>query len=277
MISDHRRLTLVLGGGCVLFTAAVLLTVNLADRRARPRPPAGSKPIAAVGPGAGGTARHRLDASEVLGGFARSYLAYLDGGPVSRLRYASITAASQVKDGGRIPPAFRDGALRITSSGEQGQTGWSAQATVVAGNRSESYPFTVQMLYEQNGWQIAQVLPVDLSTDDHIHPPVGVIVPAAGSAAARWFAVAYVTYRAADTRTPPRMESDAAESIAQETDPLAQTRMPHGRAALASISYGPPSGREFAATATVRIAGQPETFSFLMVKARDGWVCGAFL
>ena len=48
MISDHRRLTLVLGGGCVLFAVAVLLTVNLADRRARPRPPAGSKPIAAA-------------------------------------------------------------------------------------------------------------------------------------------------------------------------------------------------------------------------------------
>ena len=58
--------------------------------------------------------------AQVLGGFALSYLAYLDGGPVSRLRYASITAASQVKDGGRIPPAFRDGALRITSSRRAG-------------------------------------------------------------------------------------------------------------------------------------------------------------
>ena len=99
-------------------------------------PAAASLPAAA----AGGTARHRLTAAQVLAGFATSYLAYLDGGPVSGLRYASITAAAQAADGGRIPQAFRDGSLRITSTGEEGSTGWSAQATVVAGNRSESLP-----------------------------------------------------------------------------------------------------------------------------------------
>ena len=195
------------------------------------------------------------------------------------LRYASITAASQVADGGRIPAAFRDGPLRITSSGEEGSTGFSAQATVVVSNRSQSYPFTVQMLYEQNGWQIAQVVPVDLSTDDHIQPPVGVVIPAAGTSAARRFAVAYVNYRAGVTRNASGDRERRRQAIAQGTDSLAQTQMPRDRAALESISYGPPSSppSEFAATATVRVAGERETFSFLMVRTRGGWVCGAFL
>ena len=98
-----------------------------------------------------------------------------------------------------------------------------------------------------------------------------------GSVAARRFAVAYVNYRAGVTRSLPAMTGAARQAIAQGTDSLAQTRMPRERAGLESISYGPPSGSEFAATATVTVAGQRETFSFLMVRARAGWVCGAFL
>jgi hypothetical protein len=280
-MSDRQRVALVVIAACALFVVAVLATVKLAGGHPQPSRVPRREAIAVTTPpptgGAGGTARHRLSATEVLNGFATSYLAYLDGGPVSGLRYASITAASQVADGGRIPAAFRDGPLRITSSGEQGSTGWSAQATVVASDRSESYPFTVQMLYEQNGWQVAQVLPVDLSTDHHIQPPVGVVVPAAGAIAARRFAVAYVNYRAGATRTPPLMGSAAGQAIVQDTDSLAQTQLPRGPAGLASIHFGPPSGREFAATATVRVAGRRETFSFLMVHTNRGWVCGAFL
>jgi hypothetical protein len=273
----------VLSAAGALLVVAVLATAKLDGSHPRASVPAGREPLTVPTPppvadrAAGGTARHRLTATQVLGGFAASYASFLDGGSVSGLRFASITAASQAADGGRIPQAFRDGSLRITSAGEEGATGWSAQATVVASNRSESYPFTVQMLYEQNGWQIAQVVPVDLSTDDHIRPPAGVVLPAAGEVAARGFAVAYVDYRAGETRTPPRMESDAARSIAQDADSLAQTRMGRGQAALESISFGPPSGGEFAATATVRVAGRRETFSFLMMQTRDGWVCGAFL
>ena len=282
-MSGRQRVVLVVIAACALFVVAVLATVKLAGSHPQPSRVPRREAIAVTTPpptgrlGAGGTARHRLSATEVLDGFAISYLAYLDGGSVSGLRYASITAASQVKDGGRIPGAFRDGPLRITSSGEQGSTGWSAQATVVASNRWESYPFTVQLLCEQSGWQIAQVVPVDLSTDHHIQPPVGVVVPAAGAIAARRFAVAYVNYRAGATRTPPHLGGAAARSIVQDTDSLAQTRMGRGRAAVASISFGPPSGREFAATATVRVAGRQETFSFLMVHTNRGWVCGAFL
>ena len=284
-MTDRRRLALALGAAGALFVIAVLATATLAGRNPRasvlaargtitvtvaaPPPPG---PVAA-----GGTARHRLTATQVLNGFAASYLAYLDGGPVSGLRYASITAAGQVADDGRIPAAFRDGSLRITSSGEQGSTGFSAQATVVAGNRSQSYPFTAQLLYEQDGWQIAQVVPVDLGTDDHVQAPAGVLVPGAGASAARRFAVAYVNYRAGVTATPPAMGSAAGQAIAQHTDSLAQTRMPLGPVVLALISYGPLSGREFAATATVRVAGRRETFSFLMVQTHRGWVCGAFL
>jgi hypothetical protein len=283
VISDRRRLAVVLSAAGGLLLVAVLATAKLAGSNPRESVPAGRKQLSGAptkppaGRVAAGGARHRLSATQVLNGFAASYLTYLDGGPVSELRYASITAASQVADGGRIPGAFRDGPLRIMSAGEEGSTGWSAQATVVASNRSESYPFTVQMLYEQNGWQIAQIVPVDLSTDDHVRPSVGVIIPAAGASAARRFAVAYVNYRAGVTATPPPMGSAADRAIAQDIDSLAQTRMPRGRAELASISYGPPSTGEFAATAMVRLAGQRETFSFLMVHTQHGWVCGAFL
>ncbi|MGO9954777.1 MAG: hypothetical protein ACLP50_02135 [Solirubrobacteraceae bacterium] len=281
-MSQRRRLALVLGALAATFALGVIATVKLAERHAARRL-AARQPItvdvpARVGDAqAGGTARHRLSATQVLHAFAASYLAYLDGGPGSALRYASITAASQATGGGQIPPAFRDGPLRITDAIKQGSTGWSAQATVLVSNRSESYPFTVQMLYEQDGWQIAQVVPVDLSIDDHTRPPVGVVVSAAGVSAARRFAVAYVDYRAGVTRSLPAMSSAAREAIAQGTDSLAQTRMPRERAGLESISYGPPSGGEFAATATVTVAGRRETFSFLMVLTRAGWVCGAFL
>jgi hypothetical protein len=280
-MSDRRHVALALGVACALFVVAVLATVKLASGHPRASRVPKREPITVPTPpptgGVGGTARHRLSATEVLDGFATSYLSYLDGGPVSRLRYASITAASQVADGGRIPGAFRDGPLRITSSGEQGSTGFSAQATVVASDRSESYPFTAQMLYERRGWQIAQVVPVDLSTDHHIQPSVGVVVPAAGATAARRFAVAYVNYRAGATRTPPHLGGAAARSIVQDTDSLAQTQLPRGPAGLASIHFGPPSGREFAATATVAVLGRRETFSFLMMQTQHGWVCGAFL
>jgi hypothetical protein len=282
-MTGRRRLALALGAVGALLVIAVLATATLAGSNPRASVLAARGPITVPTPpppgpvAAGGTARHRLTATQVLNGFAASYLAYLDGGPVSGLRYASITAAGQVADDGRIPAAFRDGSLRITSSGEQGSTGFSAQATVVAGNRSQSYPFTVQLLYEQAGWQIAQVVPVDLGTDDHVQPPAGAIIPAAGASAARRFAVAYVNYRAGVSATPPAMGSAAGQAIAQDTDSLAQTPMPRGRVVLALISYGPPSRREFAATATVRVAGRRETFSFLMVKTPHGWVCGAFL
>ena len=281
-MNERRLLVLVLGALAATFVLGVIATVKLTEAHTARRP-AGRQLITVDVPArvgdvqAGGTARHRLSATQVLHGFAASYLAYLDGGPGSALRYASITAASQATGGGRIPPAFRDGPLRITDASEQGSTGWSAQATVLASNRSESYPFTVQMLCEQDGWQIAQVVPVDLSIDDHTQPAVGVVVPAAGSSAARRFAVAYVNYRAAVTRSLPAMTSAARQAIAQGTDSLAQTRMPRERGVLESISYGPPSGGEFAATATVTVPGQRETFSFLMVLTRAGWVCGAFL
>ena len=230
-----------------LFAVVAVATVKIAAQP--PTRESARRPGAALGPGrraasarsVGRAARHRLSATQVLHAFAISYLSYLDGGPVPGLRYVSITAASQVADGGRIPAAFRDGPLRITSSGEEGSTGFSAQATVVASNRSESYPFTVQMLYEQNGWQIAQVVPVDLSTDDHVQPPVGVVIPAAGASAARRFAVAYVSYRAGVRATLPAMGSAAEQAIAEDTDSLAQTAVPRGQVMLASISYGPPS------------------------------------
>ncbi len=279
-MNQRRWLALVLGALAATFVLGVIATVKLAEGHT-PRRLAGrqliSAPAGVGGLQAGGTARHRLSATAVLDGFATSYLAYLDGGRGSVLRYASITASSQATAGGQIPPAFRDGPLRITDASEQGSTGWSQQATVLASNRSESYPFTVQMLYEQDGWQIAQLVPVDLSIDDHTEPPVAVVLPAAGSSAARRFAVAYVNYRAGVTRSLPAISSAARQEIAQGTDSLARTRIPRERGVLVSISDGPPTGGEFAATATVTVPGQRETFSFLMVRSGGGWVCGAFL
>ena len=227
---------------------------------------------------AGGTARQRTPLRRVIREFVLAYASYLDGRPGNQLeRYGSITSTAQATSAGRIPVTFRDGTLRITGTGSFARTCCSAEETIVLANRAERYPLTVELLYEQNGWRVADLTPVDLSMDRQLRKPLGVNTPAAGNTAARQFAIAYAQYRAGEAGLPGELTAAAKQEITQGTDSLAGTQLPNGPVRLVAIAYGPASGNEFAATATVADTTSKQTFSFLMVHTPQGWACGAFL
>lgn len=226
----------------------------------------------------GGTARQRTPLQTTIREFALAYASYLDGRSGNQLElYGSITSTAQATDDGRIPVAFRDGTLRIASTGSFARTCCSAQETIVLANRAERYPLTVDLLYEHNAWQVSELAPVDLSIDRHLPQPFAVKIPAAANTAARQFALAYTRYRAGEAVRPDQLTPAADREITQGADSLAGTRLPKGDVRLVTIAYGPPSGNEFAATATVTDTTTRPTFSFLMVHTPQGWACGAFL
>ena len=229
-------------------------------------------------PAAGGSPRQRLSPGQVQRAFVGSYLAYLSGSlPASRLRYTSITARDQAASGGRIPTSFRDGPLKVRAVTGQGSTMYSAQATVDAVNRSQSYPFTVALLRQHNGWQVAQLQPPDLSIDQNTRPVIGARIPRAGQLAAARFAVAYADYRAAAMPRLAGMTSTAAAELREQEDSLAQDRLPRARARLLALACGPLEQDRFAVTATVALAGRRVRFTVLMFDTRRGWECDAFL
>jgi hypothetical protein len=232
-----------------------------------------------AGPTVQASPRARRTIGQVEQAFARSYSAYLDGAlPASRLAFASITARDQVLSGGRIPAAFRDGRLTVASVGGQAATLYSAQATIEASNRSESYPFTVQLLRQRQGWQIAQVQPPDLSVDDRTRPVPGPKIPRAGRRAAARFAVAYVDYRAGTGLSLLEVTRTAAGQLRARADSLASSQLMHARATLLGLGYGPLEGDEFTATASLELAGRRVRLTFLMShSAAGGWECDAFL
>jgi hypothetical protein len=210
--------------------------------------------------------------------FVDRYLAYLDGtGTVTALPFASITAREQAGRGGRIPAAFRDGALRVTrASGEN--TDYSAQATITAANRSESYVLTVQLLLTQHGWQVAQVSTPDLAMDDDIRPVLGPAVPTGGRLASRLFALGYTAYRTGrSVAIPVRLTATAQSELEEEQDPLAGVARSEAQPRLLGLRFGPLERNEFAVTATVRAGGQRRQFTVLMVKHAGRWECDAFL
>jgi hypothetical protein len=240
-----------------------------AARLARPS----SSPAAA-----GGSPRQRMSAADVQRAFVRSYLSYLSGSlPASRLRYASITARDQAATGGRIPASFRDGPLQVRAVAGEGSTLYSAQATIDAGNRSESYPFTVALLREQNEWEVAQVQPPDLSVDDSTRPVAGVEIPRAGQLAAADFALRYADYRAGVKPGLAGMTSTAKGELRDEGDSLASMRLPRARGRLLALSYGPLESDRFAVTATVQLRSRRVRFTVLMFDSARGWECDAFL
>ena len=210
--------------------------------------------------------------------FADAYGRYLDGGPATALRRAgSVTSAAQAKQAGQIPAAFRDGHLTVANLTALESTCCSASVTVVLANRQESYLFAEQLLLEQHGWVIDQITPPDLSMDRNLRPAPHISPTTAGTAAARAFAIAYVDYRAGVSPTRPAMTAAAARQVKSGTDSLAGQQLHKAAAQLVSIRFGPPSGREFAATSVVQVAGARESFSFLMVKTSTGWACAQFL
>jgi hypothetical protein len=230
------------------------------------------------GPAGGGSPRARLSTGQVEQGFALSYLAYLSGSlPASRLRYASTTARDQAISGGRIPDAFRDGRLTVRSVSEQGSTLYSAQATVTVANRSESYPFTVQLLRDPGGWVIAQLQAPDLRVDDHTRPLPGAVIPRAGGWAAAAFAVAYIEYRAGVRARLAGVTRTAAAQTRTGGDSLSSTRLPAEAARLLGLVSGPLESDRFSVTATVSVGRARVRFTFLMVHTPGGWKCDAFL
>ncbi len=269
----------LLAGG---IAAAMLIrhhdhTTSLATSASRIAP---SSPTAMTGSpaGAAGTVRQRTSLARVIRGFATAYAHYLDGGSISALRrYGSITATAEATGDGRIPVAFRDGILTLASTSAFARTCCSAQETVVLTDRSEDYPLTVDLLYEQNRWQVSNLIPVDLSIDRHLPESEGVDTPADANTAARQFATSYVRFRAGEGAVPTGLTAVARNQITQGSDSLVGTGLPHQHVRIVSIAYGPPTGSEFAATATVTDGLMRETFSFLMTHTRAGWVCGAFL
>jgi len=214
----------------------------------------------------------------VIESFAIGYGRYLDGGTATVLSSSgTVTAIAQATTGGRMPAAFRDGQLHLTQLSSLQSTCCSASVTVVLADREQSYPFTEQLLNEGGHWLVDQITPSDLDIDRDLKAPRNVSDPAGGQRAARAFAVAYVDYRDAISRTPPAMTAAAARQIKQSTDSLAGQRLPKATARLVSIAFGPPSGNEFAATATVRVNTATQSFSFLMLKTSSGWKCDQFL
>ena len=210
--------------------------------------------------------------------FATAYGVYLDGGPAAALTgNGSVTAVSQATQGPQIPAAFRDGRVRIAQLDSLQTTCCSASVTVVLANREERYPFAEQLLLEQHGWLVDQITQPDLSMDQNLRPTPHVAIPASGIAAAKRFAVAYVNYRSGRSHKRPSMTTPAAHQIPAGTDSLAGQELPKAAAQLNSIQFGPPSGNEFATTATVRAGSARLTFSFLMVKTHAGWECAQYL
>jgi hypothetical protein len=278
MTTLRRSLAGVTAGTAVAIAAVLIArgaTHPATSRRGRP-PVAPVAGISSVSEG--GSPRQRLTVAEVQDEFVRSYAAYLDGaGQPSALRYAGVTAREQARGGGRVPPAFRDGPLRVRGAQGEG-TASSAQVTVTLQNRSESYVIAVQLLRTQFGWQVAQVQTPDLSIDDTTRPVPGPPIPHAAQLASARFALAYTAYRdQARGRPPAAITATARDELAQRQDPLAGERRVSGSPRLVRLRYGPLEGSEFAVTATVRTGGVVRPFTVLMVKTPAGWECDAFL
>lgn len=221
----------------------------------------------------------RPQVGEVIATFAGAYAAYLNGGPATPLADASITANGEAHQDGRIPAQFRDGILHVSSESPLISTCCSAQQTVVLANRQESYPFTVTVLDDgPHGWQVASVVPVDLAMDRHTQPVRGFSLPGAAKRAAKRFAVAYAGYKAGAGSGPVKlMTSAVATAITNGQDSLAGQELPHQAAALTGISFGPPTGNKFAATATVTVGSSRQQFSYLMTLSAGRWLAAAFL
>jgi hypothetical protein len=276
-----RRSLAGVAAGAAVAIAAVLIARGATHRPLSTRARPGAAPVAgSASVSAGGSARQRLTVADVQRGFVRSYAAYLDGaGQPSALRYASVTAREQARAGGRVPPAFRDGSLRVRDAQGEG-TASSAQVTVTLENRSESYVITVQLLRTQFGWQVAQVQTPDLSIDDSARPVPGPPIPHAAQLASTHFALVYTAYREQARGRPPAagMTATARDELAQRQDPLAGERRVSGSPRVVGLRYGPFQASEFAVTATVRTGGgQRRQFTVLMVNTPAGWECDAFL
>jgi hypothetical protein len=210
--------------------------------------------------------------------FVASYLQFLQGRTNSAaLRDVTITARDDASSGGRIPADLRDGALRLRSVHQDGSTLYSAQATVVAGNREASFPFTVSLIRERDGWWVADVQPPDF---DVARPALSQrrspTVPAPARHATVVFAQGYLRHLAGGRW--PVMTSTARAQVRLGEDSLHDRRLPARTAVqLVRVEYGPFERDRFAVTVTAAAADRRVRFTLLMLHTRRGWECDAFL
>jgi len=228
--------------------------------------------------GTGASVRARLSGIAVERGFVGSYLRFLQGSlDGSALRYASITARDDAISGGRIPAGLRDGSVQLRSVQQNGATLYSAQATVVAANREMSFPFTVSLIRERDGWWISDVQPPDF---DVAGPPPSLrrsrTVPAAARHATTVFALRYLRH-VADGRLPV-MTPTARAQVRLGEDSLHGTRLAtRTPVRLVRLEYGPLERDRFAVTVSASAAGRRLRFTLLMLRTHRGWECDAFL
>jgi hypothetical protein len=151
---------------------------------------------------------------------------------------------------------------------------------VVLDDRQERYPFSLQLLRQQHGWQVAGLEPPDLAMDRTVAPVSAPQLPAGAVASTRRFVLAYARLRAGRGGRPAGLSAAAAAAIRSNSDSLAGLRLGSTVPRLVKLVFGPLNGeREFAATATVRFAVGTQQFSVLMTRRpRSGaWLCAAFL
>jgi len=228
--------------------------------------------------GTGDSARARLSGIAVERRFVGSYLRFLQGSANgSALRDASITARDDAISGGRIPADLRDGSVRLRSVHQDGATLYSTQATVVAANREVSFPFTVSLIREHDGWWISDVQPPDF---DMVRPAPSSrrspAVPAAARQATTEFALRYLRHLA-DGRLPA-MTPTARAQVRLGEDSLHGTRLAtRTPVRLVRLEYGPLERDRFAVTVSASAAGRRLRFTLLMLRTHRGWECDAFL
>ena len=234
-------------------------------------------PLARAGDSSG--RRSRLSGLAVEHGFLASYLRFLDGRlPAAGLRYASITARAQARTAGPIPRSMRDGPLLLHALAQDGVTRYSAQATATVADRQFSWPLTITLVHERDGWWVSGLVPPDL---DLGRPPAHARwprMPAVERAAAHRFARAYLKHLVGAPAPTPAMSATARRQLRLGEAALSDTRLPaHARVGAVRLRFGPLEGNEFAAAATATIARRRRSFTFLMVHTRQGWECDAFL
>jgi hypothetical protein len=254
-------------GGASSSSSARTSTTALGNSRARANSTSSKAP------------QGRPQIAKAIAKFGGAYAAYLNGGAATALADASITANGEAHQDRRIPERFRDGILHVSSESPLISTCCSAQQTVVLANRQESYPFRVTVLDDSpHGWQVASLVPVDLAIDRHTQAVRGFALAGAAKRAAKRFAVAYASYKAGAGSEPVKlMTSAATAAITNGQDSLAGQELPHRAAVLTGISFGPPTGHEFAATATVTLGATGQSLSYLMTLSAGRWLAAAFL
>ncbi len=191
---------------------------------------------------------------------------------------ASVTAAGQAQQAGQIPAAFRDGVLHITGESSLESTCCSAAADDRALKPAGALPVHGHVARRRaHGWQVSAIVPVDLAMDRNTHPATGFKLAAGAQAAAKAFAIAYVQFKAGTGPQPTDMTAAAAKALADGQDSLAGQAVPKAAPVLEKLAYGPPTGSEFAATATVKAGRATETFTFLMTRDHGVYEAAEFL